>query len=59
MIKTYVASLEVQYLLHNQLVSNYLLMFFYFFDINYRNYLMCMKYIWIMICLQILYMIII
>jgi hypothetical protein len=29
MIKTYVASLEFQYLLDNQLVSNYLLVFFY------------------------------
>jgi hypothetical protein len=27
MIKTYVASLELQYLFHNQLVSNYLLVF--------------------------------
>jgi hypothetical protein len=30
MIKTYVASLEFQYLLDNQLVFNYLLVIFYY-----------------------------
>ncbi len=37
MIKTYVASLVLQYLLDNQLVSNYLLVILLFIDISSIN----------------------
>jgi len=38
MIKTYVASLELQYLFDNQLVSNYLLVFALFINIDNTKY---------------------
>jgi hypothetical protein len=37
MIKTYVASLVLQYLLDNQIVSNYLLVILLFIDISSIN----------------------
>jgi hypothetical protein len=45
MIKTYVASLELQYLFDNQLVSNYLLVFLLLIDIDNPNYYIFTKYI--------------
>jgi hypothetical protein len=45
MIKTCVASLELQYLFDNQLVSNCLLVFFLFIHINNKNYHVFITYI--------------
>jgi len=51
MIKTYVPSLELQYLFDNQLVFNWLLVYCMFIDINDTNYYIFIKYIWVMIYL--------
>jgi hypothetical protein len=51
MIKTYVPSLESQYLFDNQLVFNWLLVYCMFIDINNTNYYIFIKYIWVMIYL--------
>jgi len=47
MIKTYVTSLELQYLFDNQLVSNCLLIGFYvlFIDMDNINYYIFTKYV--------------
>jgi hypothetical protein len=61
MIKTYVTSLELQYLFDNQIVSNFLFIDFYvlFIDMENTNYYIFTKYVSVMIYLLILYMMII
>jgi hypothetical protein len=58
MIKTYVTSLELQYLFDNQLLFNYLFIGFYvlFIDMDSTNCYFFTKYVWVMIYLLILYM---
>jgi hypothetical protein len=61
MIKTFVTSLELQYLSDNQLEFNFLFIDFYvlFVEMDSTNYHIFIKYVRIMIYLLILYMMII
>jgi hypothetical protein len=45
MFKTYVTSLELQYLFDNQLVSNCFFFNVLFIDMDYTNYYICIKYV--------------